>query len=203
MKRNITAGIFFLFIILGFFVVGCSHNVVVAPKSPEMAAANKMPIDLGLYLSEDFKNYEISESRKGDKWNFTNLGQASAAQFQLGLTQIFRKVIVVSSRPPLSSAEGPVGLVIEPQIDRFDFEIPMTKFQVYPAKINYRVVAYDSDGRILFTELAEGVGDTQGSPGFDFAENPSKAATKAVEEGVRNALEALVAAEELKSLQQR
>jgi len=36
-----------------------------------------------------------------------------------------------------------------------------------------------------------GVGDTAGSPGFDFSTNPSNSASKAIEDGVNKAMAAI------------
>jgi hypothetical protein len=181
--------------------VGCAHSIVVAPKPPEKTGAETMPLDVGLYLSSEFKSYKVSEFRKGDKWNYDNLGEVSAAQFRLGLGQIFRKVELVDERPPFKNDSARVlHAVIEPAIDKFDFEIPITKFQVYPARIHYKVTVYDLAGKVLFIRTVEGVGDFKGSPGFDFTENPSKAASKAVEDGAGKAFDALMSSDEVKAL---
>lgn len=184
--------------------VGCAHGVVVAPKPPEKAVAEKVPADVGLYLSKEFKSYRVSEFKMGDKWNYDNLGEVSAGQFRLGLSQIFRTVELVDERPPFTKPQSRTfHAVVEPAIERFDFDIPFTKFQVYPAKIYYKVTVYDMSGKAVLTKTVEGIGDLKGSPGFDFAENPSKSASKAVEDGATKLLDALFASEEIKALLKR
>jgi hypothetical protein len=185
--------------------VGCAHSIMVAPKPPQdRPAAEKVPADVGLYLSENFTGYKVSEFRKGDKWNYDNLGQASATQIRLGLTQIFRTVEIVDERPPFSRPQTRrLHAVVEPAIEKFDFEIPFTKFQVYPAKIWYKVTVYDTNGTVVLATTIEGVGDLKGSPGFDFAENPSKSASKAVEDGANKLLDMLFASDEIKRLTDR
>lgn len=181
--------------------VGCAHSVVVAPRPPEKALADKVPLDVGLYLTTAFKAHSVSEFKMGDKWNYPNLGQASATQFTLGLGQIFRTVEVVDEKPPFTKPKSRTfHAVVEPAIEKFDFDIPFTKFQVYPARVSYKITVYDMSGKVLLTRTVEGIGDTKGSPGFDFAENPSKSASKAVEEGANRALDALLAADEIRAL---
>ncbi len=193
------AGVLAGFLLLLF--VGCAHSIVVAPKPSELTSIEKLPIDVGLYLTNDFKSYKVSEFRKGDKWNYDNLGEASATQFRLGLGQIFRTVELVDERPPFTKPKPRLyQAVIEPAIEKFDFEIPLTKFQVYPAKIHYKITVYDMGGQVVLTRSVEGVGDLKGSPGFDFAENPSKAASKAVEDGATKALETLMKSAEIRAL---
>jgi hypothetical protein len=186
--------------LLLFYGIGC-HNIRVSPKPPEKMLSEKIPLDIGLYLSEEFKNYKVSEYRWGDKWNYTNLGEASATQFRLGFNQIFRIVEIVDEKPPFSRPKTiKLHAVIEPMIYKFFFDIPFTKFQVYPAMIGYKITMYDMNGKVLFTKMVDGIGDTRGRPGFDFSENPAKAATKAVEEGVNKALDAILASDEVKLL---
>jgi hypothetical protein len=185
--------------------VGCAHSVVVAPKPPpERPAADRIPADVGLYLTKEFTGYKVSESKMGDKWNYDNLGQASATQVRLGLAQIFRTVELVDERPPFSKPQTrTLHAVVEPGIDKFEFDIPFTKFQVYPVKILYKITVYDTSGKVILVRIVEGIGDVKGSPGFDFAENPSKSASKAVEDGANKLLDALFASDEIKRLTDR
>ncbi len=96
--------LFLLALLMGLtclFGVGC-HNIRVSPKPPEKPDIEKIPLDVGFYISDEFKSYKISENRWGDQWTYPNLGEASAAQFWLGLGLIFRSVEVVDEKPPFS-----------------------------------------------------------------------------------------------------
>jgi hypothetical protein len=191
----------FSLVVLAVALSACSHNVLVAPAPPQQINAPKSPLNVGLYITDQFKNFQISESRKGDTWIYPNLGQASADQLQLALQKVFSSVEVVSSKPPVKSNKDiTIHAVIEPAIEKFDFNIPMTKFQVYPATITYKITVYDKVGKIILTKTIAGVGDTKGSPGFDFAANPARSASKAVTEGVKNAVEVIANSNEVKKL---
>ncbi len=191
-------------VLMGFtlmFSAGCAHTVLVAPNPPDKVFGEKIPLDVGLYLTPEFTNYKVSESRKGDTWNYTNLGEASATEFRLGLSQIYRRVELVDEKPPFSKPKTiTLHAVVEPAIEKFDFEIPFWKFDLYPAKIYYKITVYDMDGKSIFTKLVKGIGDIKGSAGFDFTENPSKSASKAVEDGVNKSLEEILVSEEIKAL---
>lgn len=192
----------FLWLIAFSILFGCAHTVPVVPRPPEKVYAEKIPLDAGLYLTDDFTKYKVSEYRKGDKWNYANLGESSATQFRLGLSQIFRSVELVDKRPPFPEPK-PINIqvVVEPVIEKFDFDIPITKFQTYPARISYHITVFDMDGNKICERSVEGIGDVKGQAGFDFTENPSKAASRAVEDGVSKSLDAILGAEELKKLQ--
>ena len=182
------------------FGVGC-HNIRVSPKPPEKLGIEKIPLDVGLYISDEFKNYKASKNIMGDQWNYTNLGEASASQFKLGLGLIFRTVEVVDEKAPFSKPKArTLHAVIEPMIYKFLFDIPITKFQVYPAMIGYKITLYDMNGKVLFTKMVDGIGDTRGHPGFSYSENPTIAATKAVEDGINKVLDTILASDEIKTL---
>src|SRR5262249_36192337 len=113
----------------------------------------------------------------------------------------FRTVEVVDERPPFGKPPSRTfHAVVEPAIEKFDFDIPFTKFQVYPARIYYKVTVYDMSGRAVLTKTIEGIGDVKGSPGFDFSANPSKSASKAIEDAASKLLDALFASDEIKAL---
>jgi hypothetical protein len=84
-----------------------------------------------------------------------------------------------------------VVAVVEPTIRNFTFDIPFTKLQVYPATIQYTITLRGPSGQTLYAATVDGVGDTEGSAGFDFSANPAQSATKAVEEGVKKAVDDL------------
>jgi hypothetical protein len=178
---------------------GCTHNITVSPRLPEKVYTEKIPLDAGLYISGEFATYRVAENRLGDTWYYTNLGEKSAIVFQLGLSQIFRSLNKVDKHPPYEKQKTEdIQIVVEPAIDKFDFDIPFTKMQVYPASIHYHITIFDMEGGTIFSKTVEGVGDIRGRISYDYSANPSNAASRAVEDGVDKALEAILASEELK-----
>ena len=167
---------------------GCAHQILVSPNpAASTATGEKLPLNVGLYMSDAFRNYQVSESRMGDSWQYTNLGQASAQQIRAGLEQRFQTVTLLQSRA-ISQANPQPVMVVEPEIQSFTFDIPITKFQVYPATIRFKVSVIGTSGEVIYSNTTSGVGDTSGSPGFDFAANPARSATKAVEVGINDLL---------------
>jgi hypothetical protein len=181
------------------FLSGCSHLVPVTPSSSGLSSANKLPQEVGLILSDDLKKFQVNETKSGDTWNYANLGQASADHFRTYLESRFRKVTVVTADSGSWANQG-LAAVFDPRISGFTFDIPITKFQVYPATIRYSVTVYAPGKQVVYKGNVSGVGDTAGSPGFDFSANPSKSASKAVEEGVRLSVENSLAAPAVKGL---
>ena len=183
------------------FLGGCAHQV---PATPNRAAipipTHKVPLSVGVYFSSTFENYQHSESKWGDGWNFTNLGQASTHQFRDALEENFVKVVRLKNPPSKSeSGERALDLMIAPEIQGYSFDIPFTKFQVYPATITYKINIYAGD-TLTAAPVVNGIGDTAGSPGFDFSTNPSNSASKAIEDGVNKAMTALVGSPQVQAL---
>lgn len=168
---------------------GCAHQVLVSPNpTASTFTATKIPVDVGLYLSDSFKGFQHSENKLGDTWNFTNLGQASAQQIRAGLEQRFRNVIMLQSKNATQINPQPT-IIVEPEVSSYTFDIPLTKFQVYPATIRFKVTVMKAGGEVVYTNIVSGVGDTSGSPGFDFAANPARSGTKAIEVGINSLLD--------------
>lgn len=183
------------------FLVGCAHQI---PATPNRAAipqqANKLPFSVGVYFTSVIEGYQHSESKWGDTWNFTNLGQASTHQFRDALEEKFIKVVKLKSPPNKQQAgESSLDFMLVPEIQAYSFDIPFTKFQVYPATITYKINIYEGE-TLVASPVVNGVGDTTGSPGPNFAENPSRSASKAIEEGVNKAITAITDSPQFKSL---
>ncbi len=94
--------------------------------------------------------------------------------------------------PPLSRTAGVDVIVIPASV----FELERTRL----------IAAFERewrDAKVILVKTVEGSGDVKGSAGFDFAENPSKSASKAVEDGANKLLDALFASDEIKRLTDR
>jgi hypothetical protein len=173
-------------------LVGCAHDV---PATPDRSAipiqTHKAPLSVGVYFSDTFVNFQHSESKWGDGWNFSNLGQASAHQFRDALEENYVTVVRLKSPPSKAESEARgLDFMVAPEIQNYSFDIPFVKFQVYPATITYKIDIYEGD-KLHASTVVHGVGDTVGNIGPDFSANPSKSASKAIEDGVNKATAAI------------
>ncbi|MCA1978619.1 MAG: hypothetical protein LDL19_05215 [Thiobacillus sp.] len=186
------------------FLAGCAHQVPATPNTAAIATpAHKVPLSVGFYFSEAFLGFQHSESKWGDGWNFINLGQASANQFREALERNYVTVVKLNGKPGKAESDAKaLDLMIAPEIQGYAFDIPLTKFQVYPATITYKINVYQGD-TLSASPIVSGVGDTAGSPGFDFSTNPSNSASKAIEDGVNKAMAVLATTPVVQSLAQK
>jgi len=194
---------------LPFFLTGClgpgmNVRVTVTPTLIEKTYPDKMPVNIGLYLSDEFKNYRVADSTKtlGTTYDFWNLGSESAGMFQVGLSQIFKKVVVVGQKPPFSQAQPvPLRVVVEPKIEGFEFKVPAIVVQPWSTKIQYKIMVYNPEGKVVWQRSIAGVGEVPGSYTRTLEElgtNPAKPTTAAIIDATDKLIEAILNSEEMK-----
>jgi hypothetical protein len=196
---------------LPFFAAGCEGlsmnvRVTVTPTLTDKTYPDKMPLNVGLYLTEEFKNYRYTDSAKtlGTTYDFWNVGSESSGMIEVGLSQIFQKVVVVDQKPPFSKAQPvPLRAVVEPKIEGLDFKVPAIVVQPWSTKIQYRFLVYNVEGRLIWEKSITGVGAVPGSytrTTEELGTNPAKSATAAIIDAADKLIEAILASEEMKGL---
>jgi hypothetical protein len=181
-------------------------RVTVTPTLIDKTYPDKMPVNLGLYLSDEFKNYRYTDSTKtlGTTYDFWNLGSESAGIFEVGLSQVFEKVVIVDQKPPFTKIQPvPLQAVVEPKIEGLDFRVPAIVVQPWSARIQYKVLVYNPEGKVVWEKSIDGVGEVPGSYTRTLEElgtNPAQPATAAIIDAADKLIEAILASEEMKGL---
>ena len=194
-----------------FLLAGClgpsmNVRVTVTPTLIDKTYPDKLPVNIGLYVSEEFKNYRYTDSTKtlGTTYDFWNVGSESSGMFETGLSQIFQKVVAVDQKPPFSKAPPiPLRAVVEPKIGGLDFKVPAIVVQNWSTKIQYKILVYDLEGKVIWQKAITGVGEVPGSYTRTMEElgtNPAKPATAAIIDAADKLIEAILASEEMKGL---
>jgi len=192
MKRYLLKNFFLCGLLFLFTGTGCTHLVTVKPEETGSNGKEKLPFNVGLYVSEKTDSYAVSENKMGDTWNFHNLGKATVETFIKKLENNFTFVRIIKDKNTLFlDSNKDLLIIIEPFILNYSFDIPMMKMQIYPSKIQFKMTVYTPDGYILFSTQIVAAGDMKGRLGFDFADNPSRAAAKAIQNGVDKAIDEL------------
>jgi hypothetical protein len=169
-----------------------------------MTFGEKVPLNVGHYIPANFEEYSVD--KRGSfigSYYYPDLGITSAVQFKLALGQVFRKVQTIRDIPYAKKEAKGLDVVIGVQIDKFYFynpSSPPNPRQVWRASITYNITLYDSNWNVLFTRFVEGIGVSKGQKKFN---NASVAASKAIEEGVKKAIDTILTSEEIKTLLKR
>ena len=194
-----------------FWMAGClgpsmNVRVTLTPTLIDRTYPDKMPANIGLYLSEDFRNYRVTDSTKtlGTTYDFWNLGSESAGMFEAGLSRVYEKVVVVDEKPPFAKEKTvPLRAVVEPKIESFDFKVPAIVVQSWSTRIQYKILVYNPEGKIIWQKSITGVGQVPGSYTRTLEElgtNPAKPTTAAIIDATNNLIGAILASEEMKGL---
>jgi hypothetical protein len=193
MKLSTT--VFLTFII--FSLMGCTIGLNMSPPAKlDMAGIQQHPSKAGLLLSKELKeNVYVKQTSPFDSISYP-LGEQTAQIFQKNLPLVFSKVVEIQSRNDIQD----VDLIVEPSIVNFSSVIPMPAYNPYTAKIVYRVDIYNKKNEKIFTQTV--AGDAQSSKGlmsgFSARNIAADVAQKAMENAIKQILEGLSAAEELK-----
>ncbi|MGZ8238480.1 MAG: tetratricopeptide repeat protein [Methylobacter sp.] len=152
---------FYVVLVIAIAASGCAYNVpIVADPVKDMRQSRlvrkKMPIKVGMYLSDDLKNYIYEQQRMGTTFQM-NVGKYLLPIAMKMGSAIFDKVTLVNSLPPYDGNYRPdVEAVIRPEVLSC-YGDAVGAFSGYiKAKTKLRVTAYDLGGNALWQDEATG-----------------------------------------------
>lgn len=182
-RRSGGKGMVRVSLLLAVFLValGCTHAIPMKGTMEAPPTTARVPLRLGVYYSQDFRNYRYVASRGGDRWDFP-LGSTSTRLFDRVFSEMFTSAQSVDSRPPMSGSPGKLDGVLEPKIESFDFALPFLKTGAYTAQITYRFTLYALNGDPLTSWTVRGTGSKHGKVGYEFARWPGEAADLAMQD---------------------
>jgi len=164
-------------------LAACSHNV---PVNPSVNAARTVKIDrtVGLYISRDLETFTFEDTQYGDTWKYP-IGAPSARAIEQAAARTFARTFRVQALPPDLPGARALDAVLEPQIEHFNFDLPLLKTSTYRAEIRYRFTLHSPTGAVIDSWTVTGEGAVNGKPGFDFTTWPGAAADEAIEDAMR------------------
>lgn len=172
------------------------------PPAPtvELEHVSPLPLAAGLYLPDELRD-AVEEVRTSplDKLTFA-VGAFTAELFERNLPLAFQSVTPVTAKAP--GGEAGVAVVVSVEIVRFELTIPRPAHNPYTSSAVYRVTVTDPEGETLFTQTATGSGQTSKGmmSGFRAQGLAAEAAKLAMADAITQALEGLLAAEELREI---
>ncbi|WP_295798498.1 hypothetical protein [uncultured Microbulbifer sp.] len=166
---------------LAALVAACSHTVRVDGQFPQ-PIGDKHPLTVGVYLSDDFRQFTYSENRDDrDEWNI-NTGRAQKNLFETVLSSMFKETVNINQYP--SNLPTGVDLVIVPEVRELQFTMPReTRVNIFEVWIKYDMHAYDSQG----DAVAEWVITAYGKTPTAFLKSQEAALAQAINVALRDA----------------
>jgi tetratricopeptide (TPR) repeat protein len=160
------AKILFLIITLcsAVMFVGCANRVMPKPEAathgqptqPSLTEAKRVPLKVGLYVSEDLRRY-VYKQQKMDIILHMNVGDHVTTIAKQLASKMFKEVVLVDSLPPYTEQYKPdVEAVVEPEVLYFYGNAIGTVSGYIEAAVRMRITAYDLAGKIVWQDEAAG-----------------------------------------------
>ncbi|TRW94894.1 tetratricopeptide repeat protein [Candidatus Methylobacter oryzae] len=152
---------FYLLLTMTAITSGCAYNVPLAvdpvkDMHQSRLVSKKMPIKVGIYLSDDLKHYVYKQQRMGTAFRM-KIGKYLPIVAAAMASAMFDDVILVDSVPPYSNSYKPdVEAVIRLEILSCYANAVGDLSGYIKAKTKLRITAYDLDGNSLWQDEAVG-----------------------------------------------
>ncbi|MFA0811209.1 hypothetical protein [Microbulbifer epialgicus] len=162
-------------------LAACSHTVQVEGKYPS-PVGEQLPLSVGIYLSDDFRNYTYEEdSEDREEWKI-NTGRAQKNLFETVLGSMFTNTVSLVQYP--ENLPDNVELVIIPEVRELQFTMPReTRVNIFEVWIKYDMNAYDPKGE----QVASWVITAYGKTPTAFLQSQEQALTQAINIALRDA----------------
>jgi hypothetical protein len=125
-----------------------TKEVVVQGNFPE-PLMDKLPLRLGIWYGDDFRNHEFfdeAKSRSESEW-LVKTGSAQVAMWDTLLPGMFAEVIAMRAAPAVNELNPIVDAVLIPHVDELQYAIPAhTSVKVYEIWMRYRYELVTSRG---------------------------------------------------------
>ena len=180
-SRECFAGMFILSIMI-FFSSGCTIKVPMSPDVGRIDIKEKLPIEAGLLITEENKNYIF----RGNPESFTAsarphefpLGEALEKSSLQAFSQIFKKVGLIRTNAEAKSFK----LFIEPKIEEFHFRYDQLSYAGFAMAVLSKIkvhVTLASGEQIIWEKSVESPEQKKGPwlINFEFEEETGESAS--------------------------
>lgn len=173
----------FPFVLLTFFS-GCDQSLELKVESEvPMPLVDKIPMSMGVYYDENFKNY-IYRENSTDRPNWAiESGPSQVALFNQILPSMFRDIRELDSLST-PAANGQVKAILVPSIEEMQFSLPReTRLDMYEVWIKYNIRLIETNGNLISEWPLTAYGKTE----TEFMKNREDGLSGAMELALRDA----------------
>lgn len=150
-----------LFVMVVILLQGCTHNISVKQDSIMFQdRAEKLPLNVGLFLTEETRNYIVS-AKKTDTYNFM-IGEALEASATESLKKVFQTVSVIHDKTNVvTNVDRIVSIKFGPASK---FKIGATVFSETASTVELMCKVFDKEWNLLWegTSISVTSGTTAG-----------------------------------------
>ena len=143
-------------------LASCTTNVVVEGTVPT-PLVRKVPVNVGVFYGENFKNFQHTEDLDTEGTFKINLGDQNLTFFQNLMTSMFDQVQILNDPEPMSAKEAGLDAIVIPKIEKYGFLTPgLSGLKFFSASIHYRITMMDTEGNQLADWTVVGYGKSEG-----------------------------------------
>jgi hypothetical protein len=183
-KNALVSRLSAVFLMSVLLLSACSKTVVIQGSVPTPLVA-QIPLRLGIYYSDSFKNFSYEESLKSEgNWTI-ELGQQNVLFFRELFTTLFLKVIEVDEEQLSAEAIQALELdgVLIPEIEEYGFLTPgISGLKFYSASVKYNLRLLNRQAAVTGEWHVVGYGKSEGGT-FQGGEAVNSATLLAIRDG--------------------
>ncbi|HIG62261.1 MAG TPA: hypothetical protein EYQ22_15355 [Gammaproteobacteria bacterium] len=183
-KNALASRLAAVFLVSALLLSACSKTVVIQGAVPT-PLVSQIPLRLGIYYSDIFKNFSHEESLKSDgNWTI-ELGQQNVLFFRELFTTLFLEVIEVDQEQLSAEAIQTLGLdgILVPEIEEYGFLTPgISGLKFYSASVKYNLRLLNGQATVTGEWHVVGYGKSEGGT-FQGGEAVNSATLLAIRDG--------------------
>ncbi|MBV1878105.1 MAG: hypothetical protein KUG79_10730 [Pseudomonadales bacterium] len=151
-----------LLLALTAMLSACTTSVVVEGSAPT-PLVKKIPANVAVYFSEEFKTFTHEESiEQAGNWKI-DLGNQNLDFFRNLINSMFTSVIEIDSAELTEAQQNSLDGLVIPVIDKYGFLTPaVSGLKFYSASIHYKISVLDNQNNKLADYTVVGYGKSEG-----------------------------------------
>lgn len=147
--------------IAGGLLSACGSSVFVEADFPE-PLVETLPVRMGLILDPELTDYVHYEEIPRQATYTIQIGDANALMMDALFGSMFTAVEPLDELPPASGDGESLDGVLRPQLERFEFDVPIgEKDEFVEVWMQYLVRLYDTDGELVTEWPVSGYGKAE------------------------------------------
>jgi hypothetical protein len=164
-----------------FIIIGCAPMIIkLSPEIPvSILSGRHLPYRVALYMDNQFQEYHFTEQNNAEMSSMDyELGSAAKSLLIETFMRISQGVLLATHKPPYTQDDNmDATIVIEPHFASFSEEhSAILRTAEYTAHLEFNVIVYDKDGKIVNEKLYQADGAAKGQATYSPASNYAKPA---------------------------
>lgn len=148
-------------VVVGASLAACKSSEVIVEASFPTPLIAPLPVSMGVLIPDELFNFIYTEDIPEQSLWTIALGDANVAMLAPLFKGMFRETRDVS-QVPLAGAEAGLDGVIEPKLEKFEFDVPLgERDEFVEVWMQYQITVYEPDGTTVVQWPVSGYGKSE------------------------------------------